>query len=595
MTGRFAPAAKLDPQTSPAGATAANTVEIKLASNGGTIYVQNHDYFSHSVADYASSVLEDNLVERRLNGDVVEIDLNELLVADLTPTESATESTEDVLTRVELPGIMDRSYFLHSSNKVFAQIKPGLLTILSGSLLNPKLSTYEGRLFPGFCPGPTANMSTLLKGQISDVLKRHLDMGVDAALVEVSEKALLTRYGIDIYVQEFETSAKMIGDAIGIEYVAVDIGRSTPVIAVIALSLIIASAIGLGLAVSILKALKGSVKSFLSYQMLMDAVHKLHGAVSRPQEVQESGDEGAQTAVDATKLVSKTKQRMQRLEQLVDEQTQSSTTFGFIYKGLGLGRSYYQLAEFVINTFRNHRKDSLAEFTKHFMIENASTLQVDGVRHLDFYNEYEVYCTKHHLQIQSIKDNGEKLKALGLYKEIVSGAMTEVFIRLRFRPASSLEALPENPNPGDTSLDLFIDSEVQLTPFDSDCIAVSEFRLRYELFIDKHSDLVEVPITPRMMQKYSSELIRKKLTYVNQFIVPWQPRICSRTRMGNPYRGSLGAAVCSFYLLVMLTAALLMTSSHSEGTIWPFLNIRDTEQLIRRMIVRASWNLFEGV
>ena len=48
---------------------------------------------------------------------------------------------------------------------------------------------------------------------------------------------------------------------------------------------------------------------------------------------------------------------------------------------------------------------------------------------------------------------------------------------------------------------------------------------------------------------------------------PWQPIICSRTLMGvgAPHQCSLGAAAC--YLLFMLTAALLMTSLHSEGTI----------------------------
>jgi hypothetical protein len=106
-----------------------------------------------------------------------------------------------------------------------------------------------------------------------------------------------------------------------------------------------------------------------------------------------------------------------------------------------------------------------------------------------------------------------KLQELGLYKEAVSGAMTEVFIRLKFRPPSDIIPLPENPNPGDTSLDLFIDCEIELTPFDTDCITVSEFRQRYEHFIDKHSDLVEVPITPRVMLRFSSELVRKKLTF----------------------------------------------------------------------------------
>ena len=44
---------------------------------------------------------------------------------------------------------------------------------------------------------------------------------------------------------------------------------------------------------------------------------------------------------------------------------------------------------------------------------------------------------------------------------------------------------------------------------------------------------------------------------VNQFIV-FQPRICSRNLMG-----SIGVAACD--LLFMLTRALLMTPSHSEG------------------------------
>ena len=45
----------------------------------------------------------------------------------------------------------------------------------------------------------------------------------------------------------------------------------------------------------------------------------------------------------------------------------------------------------------------------------------------------------------------------------------------------------------------------------------------------------------------------------------FSPRICSRTLMGysDPHQCSLGTAAC--YLLVMLTCAVLMTSSHSEG------------------------------
>lgn len=513
LTGQFLPATKVDLQSSPAGATAVNTIEMALSSKGGTIYLQNQDAFSYEAPDYNFGIYKDYLSEHRLNGDAIDLDVDELLADFLAPDESTGDSTEDTLKLIRLNAMLGNSYFLYSSNKVFAQIKPGLLTILSGGLLNPKLSEIEGRLFPGFCPGPPQSLPTYMKGQIADLLKSRLEMTVDAALVEVSERPLAgKRFGIDINMQDFEGSAEMLGDAIGLTYTAVEIGRSQAVIAVIVLSLILATAIGAGLGTIILSSSKSAVKDFLKNQSLMDRVYKLHGVVTRPQEAQDANEgSDSKQAVDTTLLVSKTKLRMQRLEQLVDEQAESSTVFGSIYKGLGLGRSYYQLAEILINTLKNHRKDSLTEFTKIFMVENASALQVDGIRHLDFCREYEVYCTKHRLIIQNIKDSSEKLQSLGLYKEIVSGALTEVFIRLRFR--HSAEALPESSNPGDTSLDLFIDSEIELTPFDSDCIPVSEFRQRYELFIDKHSELVEVPITPRMMQKYSSELIRKKLTY----------------------------------------------------------------------------------
>ena len=453
---------------------------------------------------------------------MVEIAIDELLATFLAPEDNAGEFdyTEDVLTRIEFPGLLEDSYFLYSSNQVFARIKPGLLSVLSGSLLNPKLDSFSGRLYPGFCPGPSDTLPTFLKGQISDLLKRHIEMQLGSVLVEVSEKPLLSKHGVDRHMNTFSKTAVMIGDAIGISYDTVDIGRSQAVVLVIGLSLIIATFIGVGLAFAVVTAARDAVKRFVSFRDLCDAVFALHGAVTRPQEAQEANDDDGNQGGgngggggDATALVSKTKQRLQRLEKLVDEQSQTSSTVNTVYNTLGLGRSYYQLADFVVKTVKTSGKDSLAEFTKDFMVENASALQVDGVRHLDFCREYEVYCTKHRLTIESIKSNGEKLKALGLYKESVSGAMTEVFIRLRFKSASSIESLPENPNPGDSSLDLFIDSEVELTPFDTDCINVSDFRKRYELFIDKHSDLVEVPITPRMMQKYSSALVRKKVTY----------------------------------------------------------------------------------
>lgn len=50
--------------------------------------------------------------------------------------------------------------------------------------------------------------------------------------------------------------------------------------------------------------------------------------------------------------------------------------------------------------------------------------------------------------------------------------------------------------------------KVLLTPFESDSVSVADFRARYEEFIAKHN-LVEFPITPRTMERYSSKMVRK--------------------------------------------------------------------------------------
>ena len=500
--------------STPQADSSGSVVEIELTSAGGTVYLVNERQEVDMLKDEMR--LGDNLVEHRLNGAPVDIRIDEVLEAAIKPEVTDSEVVaEDIMFRIELPGFLPDSYFLYSSNQVFAKMKPGLLAILSGGLLSPKSTVVKGRLFPGFCPGPMmAEPPPVLIGQVSDLLKLHVELGAGAALVEVRASArqetAAPRYDLIDYVKTVE----MLGRHIGIKYMQSALQHSTYVLAVIIISLVLAAVIGVGLAYNFFGVYRSMVDGFRKFRELCDHVYVLYIEVSRPQELAKEEDGmAAVKVVDTTKLVSKTKQRMKRLSAMKAkrERTQEST----VYRVLQLKESYYQLGQFLLKTAKNSQRDSLQEFTELFMKKHISVLQVDGVKHLDFSREYEVYCTQNKLEIQNILTEAsvEKLQEIGLYKETFFGAKTEVAVRLRFRAAIDIRPIPENMSAGDTSLDLFIDSEVELTPFDTDCIAVSEFRRRYELFIDKHADLVEVPITPRVMLRFSSELIRKKLTF----------------------------------------------------------------------------------
>ena len=118
-----------------------------------------------------------------------------------------------------------------------------------------------------------------------------------------------------------------------------------------------------------------------------------------------------------------------------------------------------------------------------------------------FIRGYEEFCVQNRLTIDNVAKKMDTLEELDLYAETRIGDTEELFVRLQFFSPSDVRPVNEQPSPGETSLDQFIDSEVRLTPFDTDAISIDMFRSRYETFIDKHQ-LVEIPITPRIMSRY---------------------------------------------------------------------------------------------
>jgi hypothetical protein len=389
--GGIGPAIKFDPNsgTTPAPTSGASApLELVLDSVGGTIYLVNANAGGKS--DVSIGLATSSLLERRLNGAAVNVDVDEVLAAFLKPLPVESDANVDFMTRINLPFWMDESYFLYSSNSVFAKMKPGLLAILSAGLLNPKLETVDGRLFPGFCPGPVQHSSIFAKGQLSDLLQIHLDMNVKGTLVEVAAAEQVNNWSPEVDLIEYTKEVVLFNTEIGIEYNPINLDRSTVVIFVIMLSLVIAVAIGVQLAILVLGFAKDSVKGFLDFLQLCDEVIKLFTEVERPQEAAASG-EGAQATkvADSTKLVSKTKLRMKKMKDMQD--SRAKTKENIVYKTLGLNRSYYQLGEFVVKTLKNSSRDSITEFTNQFKLKNASTLQVDGIRHSEFSQEYEMH------------------------------------------------------------------------------------------------------------------------------------------------------------------------------------------------------------
>ena len=398
---------------------------------------------------------------------------------------------------------------LYSTKKVYSEIMPGVLSVVSGSLLAPITGRIQGRLNPGFCPyqfHPSENRI----GQASSAIEVELGMlssnGTD--LIGDESANLLTlrnRSGIFGMALHYE---QRFAD-IFVQYSIQEVAMHETAYAVIGMSIVLAILIGILLAYRLVVVLDESIQAQKTSVALTSKVLKFRNSLEQPQEVASNVTAAGGNDISTNALISKTEERLHRL--LKREKEQEAKGRG-IYGLLALERSFFQVGELIYTTISGARRNSLEEFAQKFKIDRAASLVSEGVPRLEFIDQYELYCLEHNLKSKNVVNNMAYLESIGLFSDLVVGNATEQFLRMKFKPTADIQPLPDHSNPADSSLDLFIDSEIALTPFETDSIAVAVFRTRYENFLAKHG-LKEHPITPRALERYSSRFVRKGLTY----------------------------------------------------------------------------------
>lgn len=142
-------------------------LQIDASAQLGSIYIYDTERAAASVLpSNTSSFGSGDSIERR----VVPPQLSDELAFDLEPIITNAVEFDDTLDKVTLSTFMPNSLWLASSSRTNLRFEPGVLSVLSGTLLVPPVITHRGRLYPGFCPyRPTPLQSE--RGQVSELIK----------------------------------------------------------------------------------------------------------------------------------------------------------------------------------------------------------------------------------------------------------------------------------------------------------------------------------------------------------------------------------------------------------------------------------------
>lgn len=108
-----------------------------------------------------------HLKQQRLNDEgSFDVELSDVSQAQLrTYYDELSEFADNVAT-IQLLSFLENSYYFYATKRVYAEIYPGALSIISARLLAPTVTHFEARLNPGFCPYDFTP-DDIRKGQVS--------------------------------------------------------------------------------------------------------------------------------------------------------------------------------------------------------------------------------------------------------------------------------------------------------------------------------------------------------------------------------------------------------------------------------------------
>ena len=511
-------------------------MNVKVRNDDGSIYL--HDA---AMPDGVTETDMSSLYQYRQDNTNISMSLTDGFRTRLDDYMVNKPPFEDIIIIIEMTPFLDNAYVIYTSKPVYTEMYLGLLAMVSSRLLAPSVTRLRGgRLAPGFCPYEF-HPSDWRRGQAVDLLHHAIDPSTPPK-ERVDRTAIRNTTGtfgfeLEVVNSDFQRTIAYVVHEFDIDVIAY---------VSVALSILLGALAGIVLAYSTLTSIMSYVVSHAKERQLLKRIYGLFNELDASQDG--SAAAAAKQHADQGDVLSGGQRKKATKKQKAKQGTKAT-----VYTSLSLGRGFYEFGSVAFNTLSHLRRNSLEEFAAEFAKEHYGRLTDFGVPRTVFLQAYEKYCLQKELPVISCLENFAVLEGVGYYQELTFGNATEVFVRLQWKPMDEIQPLPDDPSPSDTSLDLFIDSEAMLTPFDSDVIPVMEFRTRYAAFIAKHG-LIEFPITPRSMERYQSKMIRKRMTYYRMF---------PQNKPGKDGGWSLWAAVTHprspFVLIFEVIAHMLLT------------------------------------
>ncbi len=434
---------------------------------------------------------------------------DEWAVATLSQFRSSSPNT-DIYALVNLErSIGSPPHMVFTSNQIYLQIAPWVLSSLSFSLVKPQLYNIQIRNIPRcsiFYGGDTTYVSKraksvrhlgqisryvdkLLKEEPTDAVGGRLVRKVDKFYFQFLKEFLGRKIWFNDDIDIVTTTYSMGNDRIYRELVVHNFGNIKLLVAV-SISLVLALMFGIGLVLLMIKFVSNTIQGHFNEYDRWGSYMKLRDTFNKP----EYGE-----------LAFKEKEKKRIEEQAGSAKAKKPPRRMFLFT----------LPEIFLSTLRESTMDSLKAFLESITvpIQTVKQNKTEKVEMSLVLPQYEMFCFKNRYIPKDILQERALCKKKGLSIKIEHDGSTDCFCGIRL--ANNFEKAQRSSYklmPNEDSLTYFVRKECVVTPF-KDSISSRQFNRTYLKFCLKHSG-APVPVTKRAMEKLGVKFKRLHITYL---------------------------------------------------------------------------------